>query len=107
MNIRKGDSVRVISGNERGKTGKVLHVFPESNRLIVEGVNIIKRHTRQTKRNVKGGIISKEAPIHRSNVKYYCTSCSAPTRIAIKRVETKEGSSSAKIRFCRKCGAEL
>ncbi len=107
MKIKKGDTVVVQRGKDRGtsekpKTGKVLHVFPGRNRLIVEGVNMISRHTRPTQRNPKGGIIRKEAPIHRSNVALYCKSCGAPTRISYKVIE--EDGKQRKIRICRKCG---
>ncbi len=67
--IKKGDTVVVISGSERGKEGRVLRVFPAKKRLVVEGVNMIKRHTRPGQKNPKGGILEKEAPIHISNVK--------------------------------------
>ena len=67
--IKKGDMVEVISGSDRGKTGRVLRVFPEKERVVVEGVNMIKRHTRPSQRNPKGGILQKEAPIHVSNVR--------------------------------------
>jgi large subunit ribosomal protein L24 len=106
MNIKKGDMVSVVSGNFRGKIAKVLHVDPAKNRLIVEGINMIKRHARPTRQNPKGGIITKEAPIHRSNVKLYCSSCSSPTRAGQRIIESK-GSKVTKARFCRKCGAEL
>lgn len=106
MNIKKGDNVSVIGGNDKGKTAKVLHVFPEKNRLIVEGVNMIKKHSRPTQKNPKGGIITKEGTIHRSNVQIYCGSCNSPTRVSFKLVESK-GSKSNKIRCCRLCGAEL
>jgi len=68
MKIRKSDMVMVIAGNARGKSGKVLKVYPAKDRLIVEGVNIIKRHTRPNQKNPQGGIVQKEAPIHVSNV---------------------------------------
>jgi large subunit ribosomal protein L24 len=67
--IKKGDHVVVLAGKYRGKSGRVLRVFPKKERIVVEGVNIIKRHTRPTQRNPKGGIVEKEAPIHISNVK--------------------------------------
>ena len=67
--IKKGDNVLVISGSDRGKQGRVLRVFPDKNRLVVEGVNMIKRSTRPSQKNQKGGIIEKEAPIHVSNVR--------------------------------------
>lgn len=71
MKLKKGDTIKVISGNDRGKVGKILKVFPETNRIIIEGVNLIKRHTRPTQKNRKGGIIEKEGPINSSNVIYY------------------------------------
>jgi large subunit ribosomal protein L24 len=67
--VKKGDTVLVLSGADRGKTGRVLRVIPDKDRIVVEGVNIIKRHSRPTQRNPKGGIVEKEAPIHISNVK--------------------------------------
>ena len=67
--FKKGDTVRVLAGDYRGRTGKVLKVFPSTGRIVVEGINLIKRHTRPTNRNPKGGIIEKEAPIHASNVR--------------------------------------
>jgi large subunit ribosomal protein L24 len=81
MKIRKGDTVKVISGNARGKTGKVLKVFPETDRLIVEGINLIKRHSRPTPKNRKGGIIEKEGPISASNVIYYDSRSSTVARL--------------------------
>ena len=67
--IKKGDHVIVLLGKYRGKAGRVLRVYPKKDRLVVEGINVIKRHTRPTQRNPKGGIVEKEAPIHISNVK--------------------------------------
>ena len=67
--IKKGDQVVVLSGKDRGRSGRVLRVMPKKDRLVVEGVNVIKRHTRPSQRNPKGGILEKEAPIHISNVK--------------------------------------
>lgn len=69
QSIKKGDTVRVLAGQYRGKTGRVLRVIPKKSRVVVEGVNMIHRHTRPTQRNPKGGIIEKEAPIHISNVR--------------------------------------
>ena len=106
MTIKKNDTVMVIAGNQSGKTAKVLHVDPKGNRLIVEGVNIIKRHTRPSQRNRQGGIVTKEAPIHRSNVKLYCNSCNSQTRVGHKLIDVKDGKK-AKIRVCKLCGAEL
>lgn len=107
MNIKKGDTVYVIGGNNKGKIAKVLHVYPERNRLIVEGVNMIKRHSRPTQRNPKGGIITKEGTIHRSNVKIYCGNCNSPTRVSHKLIEGRGSRKQDKIRVCRLCGAEL
>jgi large subunit ribosomal protein L24 len=71
MIIRKGDTVKIVSGNDRGKIGKILKVFPEKNRIIVEGVNLVKRHSRPTPKNRKGGIVEKEGPISSSNAIYF------------------------------------
>jgi large subunit ribosomal protein L24 len=71
MRIRKGDTVKVIAGNDRGKVGKVLKVFPDKNRIIIEGVNMIKRHSRPTPKNRKGGIIEKEGSVNASNVIFF------------------------------------
>lgn len=68
MHVKKGDTVQVISGDDRGKTGRVLKTFPEKNRVIVEGVNFIVRHTKPTQVNPRGGRVEKEAPLHASNV---------------------------------------
>lgn len=71
MKIRKGDTVKVIAGNDKGKVGKVLKVFPEKNRVIIEGVNLIKRHSRPTPKNRKGGIVEKEGPINASKAMFF------------------------------------
>ncbi len=106
MKIRKNDTVKVISGSykDKGKVGKVLKVYPESNRIIVEGVNIIKRHTRPSQKNPQGGIVEKEAPIHVSNVMYYSTKFNVTTRVGVKRLE--DGS---KVRYCKnpECQGEV
>jgi large subunit ribosomal protein L24 len=107
MNIKKGDNVYIVSGNYRGKIAKVLHVFPTRNRLIVEGINMIKRHTRPTRGNPKGGILSKEGTIHRSNVKIYCGGCNSPTKVSFRLIEVKGTRKQSKVRCCRQCGAEL
>jgi large subunit ribosomal protein L24 len=104
MKIKKGDTVRIISGDDKDKTGKVLKVFSDKNRVIVEGVNFIKRHTRQTQKAQKGGIIEKEAPVHVSNLMLYCPKCSTPTKIAFRVLEGQEGGKTGKVRICRKCG---
>ncbi len=112
MNIRKGDTVVIRRGKYRSretgkyKTAKVLHVFPESNRLIIEGVNMISRHTRPSQKNPKGGIVKKEAPIRRDNVALFCRSCAGPTKISFKILEESDGSKK-KIRICRRCGEAI
>jgi large subunit ribosomal protein L24 len=104
MKIKKGDTVLVRTGDDKGKTGKVLKVFSEKNRVIVEGVNFIKRHTRQTQRAQKGGIIEKEAPVHVSNLMLYCPKCSTPAKLSFRILEGEESEKSSKVRICRKCG---
>ena len=81
MKIRKNDNVMVIAGNDTGKTGKVLKVFPKENRLIIEGINLRKRHTKPSQNNPQGGILEKEAPINISNVMLLDPKSNEPTRI--------------------------
>ena len=81
MRVKKGDMVVVVSGNDKGKEGKVLKVFPDKNRIIVEKVNLIKRHTRASRDLPQGGIVEKEGPINASNVMLVCPSTGRPTRI--------------------------
>ncbi len=81
MRIRKNDTVRVISGNDRGKEGKVLKVFPVKNRIIIEKINMIKRHTKASKDMPQGGILEQEGPIEASNVLLVCPNTGKPTRI--------------------------
>ena len=97
--IRKNDNVLVITGRDRGKKGRVLRVVPAKGRVIVEGVNFVKRHTKPNPRaNVKGGIVEREAALHASNVQIVCPECNRPTRIGSRRLD--DGS---RVRFCRKC----
>ena len=97
--VRKNDSVIVVTGKDRGKKGRVLKVFPKQNRVVIEGVNFIKRHTRPNPRaNIKGGIVEREASVHASNVQIVCPECGAPTRIG--RQLLGDG---RKVRICRKC----
>jgi large subunit ribosomal protein L24 len=97
--IRKNDNVLVTTGKDSGKRGRVLRVLPEKNRLVVEGVNLIKRHTKPNpQRNVKGGVVSREASLHASNVQLVCPECGQQTRIG--RRVLGDG---RKVRFCRKC----
>lgn len=97
--IRRNDNVQVMAGKDRGKTGRVLRVIADKNRLVVEGINFVKRHTRPNPgRGVKGGILEKEAALHASNVQLVCPECSKPTRVGHKVLEDGR-----KVRICRKC----
>lgn len=97
--VRKNDNVIVVTGKDRGKRGRVLKVVPARNRLVVEGVNFIKRHTRPNpQRNIKGGVVEREGSVHASNVQIICPECGAPARIG--RQLLGDG---RKIRICRKC----
>jgi len=101
MKIRKGDRVQVLQGKERGKTGDVTRVFPESNRIIVEGVNVAKRHQRQTSVRLKGGIIDKDMPIHASSVALVCSKDGAT------RAGYRVDADGTKHRVCVHCGGDL
>ena len=97
--IRKNDNVLVITGKNRGTRGRVLRVDPDKNRLVVEGVNVIKRHTKPNpQRNIKGGVVEREAPIHASNVQLVCPECGKQTRVCRKVLNDGR-----KVRICRKC----
>ena len=97
--IRRNDTVIVTTGKDRGKKGRVIKVVTEKNRLIVEGVNLIKRHTKPNPtKNVKGGIVSREASLHASNVQVVCPECGKATRIGRKIL-----GDGRKVRICRKC----
>jgi large subunit ribosomal protein L24 len=102
VQIRKNDSVMVIAGKERGKTGKILRVVHDKDAVIIERVNLVKRHTRPRGPQQPGGIVEKEAAIHASNVMIMCDKCSAPVRIG--RKSLADGN---KIRICRRCGEAL
>jgi large subunit ribosomal protein L24 len=97
--VRKNDTVLVLSGEDTQKQGKVLKVFPKQGRIIVEGVNFVKRHSRPTQKNPKGGIVEKEGSINASNVMVVCAKCGQPTRVGSKLLN--DGS---RIRTCKKCG---
>ena len=101
MSIKKGDTVVVLSGKDKGKQGKVLEAMPESRKVIVEKVNVATRHQKPRKQGEQGGIVKKEAPIYACKVQRVCPKCSKPTRAAHK----VEGGK--KVRVCKKCGAEI
>lgn len=96
--IRKNDTVTVLAGKDKGKTGKVLIAPSADNRAIVEGVNFVKKHVRRTREDEKGGIVQKEASIHVSNLALFCKGCNRPTKVGVNIL--KDGT---KARFCKKC----
>lgn len=101
--FKKNDEVLVLRGKDRGKTGRVLIVMPQKERIVVEGIQMIKRHTRPNpQKNVKGGIVEKEGSIHISNVAIVCKNCKAHTRIAKKVLDDGR-----RERTCKKCGSTL
>ena len=102
MHVVKNDMVKILTGKYSGKTGKVLKVFPDQKRLIVEGVNIIKKHTKPSQKNQKGGIIEKESSIHVSNVMVIDPKTNEPTRIGYKFLED-----GTKVRISKKSGEML
>jgi large subunit ribosomal protein L24 len=102
VQIRKNDSVIVIGGKERGKTGKVLRVVPDKDTVIIERLNMVKRHTKPRGPQQPGGIVEKEAAIHASNIMILCDKCNAPVRVGHKILADGK-----KIRICRRCNEAL
>lgn len=100
--LKKGDTVLVIAGREKGKTGKVLRMIPERNRATVERLNIVKRHRRGSGPQQVGGIVEKESPIDVSNLMLVCGRCNKPTRVGAKRLED-----GARARTCKRCGETI
>jgi large subunit ribosomal protein L24 len=100
--IRKKDMVVVIAGKEKGKKGRILAVYPDKDRVIVEKLNIIKRHQKPTQKQKQGGIIEKEGSIHISNIMLLCGRCDKPTRVSYSILET-----GTKVRMCKKCGEAI
>ncbi len=99
MKIRKNDTVLVITGKDKGKKGKVRFAYPKDERLMVEGINFIKKHTRARGAVRQAGIIESESPIHVSNVMLLCNKCNHPTHIGFRYLQDGR-----KVRFCRSCG---
>lgn len=97
--VRKGDRVKIVSGEDRGKVGKILQVFPDKDRVLVEGVNIVTKHQRPTQTVREPGIVKREAPVHVSNVKVVCPECGVPARLSVVTVDAQ------KLRRCKQCGA--
>jgi large subunit ribosomal protein L24 len=98
MKIRRNDNIIVISGKDKGKTGTVRHTYPRKDKLMVEGINMIKRHQKPRTQTDPGGIIHKESSIEVSNVMLVCSKCNAPTRVGYRFLDNGN-----KVRFCKKC----
>jgi large subunit ribosomal protein L24 len=101
MKIKTGDTILIISGKDRRKTGKISKVFPKTNKIIVEGLNIVRKHTRPRRQGEKGQVVEVPRPINASNVKIICSKCKKPTRIGYKIINK------SKIRICNKCKQEI
>jgi len=101
MNIKKNDTVIVLSGKDKGKKGKVLEAMPDSGKLVVEGINVATCHVKPKKEGEAGGIVRREIPMYAAKVMRVCPKCGKPTRPAFKLADGK------KIRVCKKCGAEI
>jgi large subunit ribosomal protein L24 len=101
QDIRKNDTVEVISGDDRGKRGRVLRVITEDKRVLVEGVNYIWRHVRPSRKNPQGGRVQKESPVAVSNVMVVCPECETGRSVTVR------GAKRAKVRVCKKCGHEI
>lgn len=99
IHVKKNDTVMVISGKDKGKTGEVLSVMPKTGKVVVKGVNVVTKHQKPNRQNMQGGIIHKEAPIYSSKVMLYCPKCKSVTRIS-----TKIEENGTKNRVCKKCG---
>lgn len=99
IHVRKKDTVMVISGKDKGKIGEVLEVMPKTGKVVVKGVNIVKKHQKPNRANMQGGIVEKEAAIYSSKVMLYCDKCKSVTRISHKILED-----GTKVRVCKKCG---
>jgi large subunit ribosomal protein L24 len=100
MKLKKGDEVVVLAGKDLGRRGTITRVLPESNRVIVDGINLVKKHQKPTRVMMQGGIIDKEMPLHISNVALLCKECGA-TRVGYRMTDA------GKVRVCRKCGSDI
>lgn len=101
MRIKKGDNVKVLSGNDKDKTGEILEVMPKKNKIVVKGVNVRKKHVKPRRQGDEGGIISVECPIDSSKVNVVCPKCGKITKVGYSEEKGE------KIRICKKCGAKL
>jgi len=103
LHIKKEDQVQVLAGRDKGKTGRVLRVFPARGRAIVENINVVRRHTRQNpQRNIQGGIVEREAPIHLSNLKVLCPECGGAVRVSAQYLGDGK-----KVRICKSCDGTI
>lgn len=101
--VKKGDTVVILSGKDRGKRGKILNVFPDRGKILVDGVNLVKRHTRARPPSIpQGGIISKAMPMHASKAMLICPNCNEPTRISKKTLQDK-----SRVRVCKSCDKQI
>ena len=108
--VKKGDTVLVISGKDRGLKGKVIQASPDSNRVLVEGANRIKKHTKitqSTRGSQQGGIVTQEAPVHVSNVQVICPACGKATRIGHRRSEPDANGKTHSVRICKRCNGDI
>jgi large subunit ribosomal protein L24 len=108
--VKKGDTVQVIAGKDKGLKGKVIAADPDSSRILVEGANRIKKHTKVTQSargTQQGGIVTQEAPVHVSNVQVVCPSCGKPSRIGYRRSEADANGKTHSVRICRRCNGDI
>ena len=108
--VKKGDTVQVIAGKDKGLTGKVIVADPGTSRILVEGANRIKKHTKITQSargSQQGGIVTQEAPIHVSNVQVVCPSCGKPSRVGHRRSEPDANGKTHSVRICRRCNGDI
>jgi large subunit ribosomal protein L24 len=103
LHVHKNDTVLVMSGEFRTKQGKVLKVFPDTQQVIIENVNLVKRHTRPSQKNPQGGVVQKEGRIRASNVKVVCPKCSKPTRVGHSHVKDATSGKKKTMRTCKQC----
>ena len=101
MRVKKGDTVQVLSGKDKGKTGEVLEILPKTNKIVVKGINIIKKHSKPRKQGEEGGILSMEGAIHVAKVNVVCPKCGKATKVGYSEEKGE------KVRVCKKCGAKL
>ena len=108
--VKKGDTVLVISGKDRGLKGRVISASPDTQRVLVEGANRIKKHTKVTQSgrgSTQGGIVTQEAPVHVSNVQVVCPACGKPSRIGHRRSEADPNGKTHSVRVCKRCNGDI